>query len=198
MNKKEWIKKLNIDTKYLQPKKAQTSYKIQYIKEYVLYWLKVSVNRQEIKYINFIDCMCNAGIYEDGDLGTSMEVLQLFIEEAKSHPHIIFYLYLNDKDKNRIYVIKQICSKILPYEINNIIITYKNSDVNDYLCDYSQFDSSLQYSASTILFIDPYDMRSVNIEPIQQFIQRYYCEVFYNILQMILQEIKMTKKYPAL
>lgn len=62
MFEKNFITNHNIDIDILQSKRPQTEYKIQYIKEYVLYWLKISVNRQNIKFINFIDCMCNAGI----------------------------------------------------------------------------------------------------------------------------------------
>ena len=85
MNDDNIIEILDINTLLLQPKKEQTEYKIKYVREYVLYWLKVSANRTNIKNINFIDCMCNAGIYKDGDLCTSIEVLQLFILEAKNH-----------------------------------------------------------------------------------------------------------------
>lgn len=67
MRNKTLIDELDIDVQSLQAKKPQTEYKIQYIREYVLYWLKVSVNRDNIENINFIDCMCNAGIYQDGD-----------------------------------------------------------------------------------------------------------------------------------
>lgn len=181
MNKKNWIGELNINTKHLENKKPQTKYKIQYIKEYVLYWLKVSVNRPNIININFIDCMCNAGIYADGDLGTSMEILQLFIEEAKMHPSINFYLYLNDNDKNKIKIIKQISDK-MPSRTSNIFINYESKDVNLYLSNFSYFNTTLQYSAASILFVDPFDMRSVKINSIREFIQHYYCEVFYNII----------------
>jgi len=63
---------------YLDEKKEQTTYKIDYITKYVEKWLYVVANVPGIKNINFIDCMCNAGIYQDGDLGYSMRVLELF------------------------------------------------------------------------------------------------------------------------
>ena len=99
----DYIKTLNIDTNQLDEKKQQTSYKIKYVKEYIIGWLQVSVNRENIKYINFIDCMCNAGIYKDNDLGTSMEVLQIFIDSASKFTSKEFHIYLNDYDKKRIF-----------------------------------------------------------------------------------------------
>lgn len=80
------INDLNIDVSQLDDKKQQTTYKIKYIKEYINGWIQVSVNRPKIQYINFIDCMCNAGIYADGDFGTSIEVLRIFIKIAKNYP----------------------------------------------------------------------------------------------------------------
>lgn len=177
------IKILNIDTKILQEKKAQTEYKIKYVREYVLYWLKVSVNRPNIRYINFIDCMCNAGIYKDGDLCTSIEVLKLFMAEAKYHTQIHFQLFLNDYNNERIAILKTIVNYYLEQErIHNIFIFYGENDVNDYITNFTLFDSYLLYEASNILFVDPYDLRTVKINSLRAFVQKYYCEVIFNVM----------------
>ena len=42
-----------------------TKHKIDYISDYVYNWSLVGVNFPECTQINFIDCMCNAGIYKD-------------------------------------------------------------------------------------------------------------------------------------
>lgn len=183
MRNKTLIDELDIDVQSLQAKKPQTEYKIQYIREYVLYWLKVSVNRDNIENINFIDCMCNAGIYQDGDFCTSVEVLQLFISEAKSHPQTNFYLYLNDYNAERIRISQKIiCSFLTNENLNNIFVSYKTVDVNDYIEKHLLFEKSLKNAASNILFIDPYDMRKVKINSIRNFIKYFYCEVVFNVM----------------
>lgn len=183
MTSENLIEILNIDTKILQEKKPQTEYKIKYVREYVLYWLKVSVNRPNITHINFIDCMCNAGIYKDGDLCTSIEVLKLFIAEAKYHTQINFQLFLNDYNKERITVLKRIINYHLEQEkLHNIFIFYSENDVNDYITNFALFDSCLLNDASNILFVDPYDLRTVKIDSIRMFVQKYYCEVIFNVM----------------
>lgn len=68
--------------KILDDKKAQTTNKIKYVSKYVENWLYVMANAKFSEGINFIDCMCNAGIYLDGDFCTSIEVLKLFVASA--------------------------------------------------------------------------------------------------------------------
>jgi len=57
------INELNINLKQLDEKKQQTDYKIKYIVEYVKLWILVNVSRSNVTDLNFVDCMCNAGIY---------------------------------------------------------------------------------------------------------------------------------------
>ena len=180
MNCVQWLS--DVDLKGLDKKKPQTEYKIQYMKEYVKLWLFVSENRENIKNINFIDCMCNAGIYGDGDLCTAMEVLKLYVCDAKYHRNITFHLYLNDHDENRIENTKKIVDKILEgNNQKNICIHYNTDDVNTYICDYNLFDPSLKFDASTILFVDPYSFGVVKLNLLRDFIRKYYCEVSFNV-----------------
>ena len=74
--------------------KQQTDYKIKYVSEYIRLWAIISAERVDVKDINFIDCMCNAGIYMDGDCCTAMEVLNIFIEIANKHKNKNFNLYI--------------------------------------------------------------------------------------------------------
>lgn len=82
--------------KILDDKKAQTTNKIKYVSKYVENWLYVMANAKFSEGINFIDCMCNAGIYLDGDFCTSIEVLKLFVASAAIHKDKTFNLYFND------------------------------------------------------------------------------------------------------
>lgn len=76
---------INKYNKFLDKKKPQTTNKIKYVKSYVENWLRVLCNAKYTEGINFIDCMCNAGVYKDGDFCTSIEVLKLFIVSASIH-----------------------------------------------------------------------------------------------------------------
>ena len=63
---------------------AHTSKKIEYVARYVNEWLYVVENISG--HIFFIDAMCNAGLYENHFLSTSLEVLNVFIRHAQKHP----------------------------------------------------------------------------------------------------------------
>lgn len=95
-NIKSKFSDMNIVTSTLTDKKQQTDYKIKYVSEYVNQWAIISSERDEITDITFIDCMCNAGVYQDGDLCTAMEVLLIFNNLAATHPAKTYNLYLND------------------------------------------------------------------------------------------------------
>ena len=58
------------EIKYLQEIKDHTKYKIKYIKEYVKKWLNVAINKTN--KVEFIDAMCNAGVYAHNICTTSL------------------------------------------------------------------------------------------------------------------------------
>lgn len=166
--------------KFIEEKKAQTTFKIKYITNYVEKWLYVFSSKDNVKYINFIDCMCNAGIYQDGDFGTAIEVLKLFIEFAKKYREKTFNLYLNDIDKNRIRIIQTLCNESGYSNIANINVKYSNLDVNDYVSEITD-NSELNLFGATILYVDPYNFGTVKVPVLKNFISKHYCEVLYNV-----------------
>jgi three-Cys-motif partner protein len=175
------IDELGIEQGHLDAKKQQTDYKIKYVVEYVERWLLVSVNRPEVTNINFVDCMSNAGIYQDGDLGTSMEVLLLFVKSAAQHPNKVFNLFVNDYDGARTNICSKIAERLMQGQPPaNIKVHISTLDVNEYLCNYKIFDRYFGYGSSTIAFVDPYDFGTVKIEQLANFISHYYCEVIFN------------------
>jgi len=183
MNYSRLVEELNISPKNLTDKKIQTRYKIKYILEYVKLWLYVFLNVADKNSVNFIDAMCNAGIYLDGELTTSMEVLILFCEKAKIYPNKHFHLFMNDYDSKSI----EICKKVAEYLYNengkpvNVHLHFDILDVNEYLEKYDLFDRYLTYDATSIFFIDPYDLRTVILSKISQLVKRYYCEVIFRV-----------------
>ena len=174
---------LKQNDQYLDKIYPHTEYKIKYIKAYVKMWLEVAANYQKTKNINFIDCMCNAGIYKDGILGTSTEVLRMFVEIAPNFPNIKFNLFVNDINKDRIEIIKNVFSIYTKYNtISNIEIYYSNKDVNEYLDEITKMKNIFDFYAQafTILFVDPYRFGDVKITSLNKFLSNYRSELIYN------------------
>lgn len=170
---------------YLDEIYEHTEYKIKYVKKYVEYWLYVVANFDHVKNINFIDCMCNAGIYKNGVLGTPIEVLILFIKFSIEHPEKNFNLFLNDSDANRIQIIQKICGLLNFKEYSNLHIYFTNMDVNNYLdklVNSSSYFGNKGYNqlSSTILFVDPYCFGEVKINKIKNFTDTFYSELIFN------------------
>ena len=170
---------------YLDEIYEHTEYKIKYVKKYVENWLYVVTNFDNIKNINFIDCMCNAGIYKNGVLGTPVEVLLLFINFSIEHPEKNFNLFLNDYDVNRINIIQKICNILNFKNYSNLNIYFSNINVNTYLERQKNnvlFFGNNGYKklSSTILFVDPYCFGEVKIKNIIDFTNTFYSELIFN------------------
>lgn len=159
-----------------------TKHKIDYISDYVYNWSVIGANYPGCKQINFIDCMCNAGIYKDATLTTSMRVLQIFIQHAKKYPNKIFNLFLNDYDLKRVEVITKLSKLINQEELKNINIIIDKLDVNNYLASFGIKYASkyLGYGTFTVLFVDPYNFGTVNVKLLHDFSNKYYTEVIFN------------------
>lgn len=180
MNLYQKISELNIDIRYLDTKKQQTDYKIKYVSEYVRIWTIISAERHEVKDINFIDCMCNAGIYADGDCCTAMEVLVIFIDAAVKHREKNFHLYLNDYNQDKIRILLEIVNLIYTTKYRNLKIHIDNDDVNNYLDDLVNNNKIFGMGKSTVLYIDPFDFGTVVIPKVTEILRKNYCEVIFN------------------
>ncbi len=167
--------------KLLDLKKPQTTNKIKYVKNYVQNWLYVLGNAQFVEGINFIDCMSNAGVYQDGDFCTSIEVLKLFIQSAAIHKDRVFNLYLNDIDAKRIEVLKEVINIVYKTKLPNLKIFISQKDVNGYLSILLQNKERFSYPQTTLLYVDPYDFGTVHIPTLKKFCQQYYCELLFNL-----------------
>ncbi len=173
------IDKLSINSNTLTKKKEQTDYKIKYVSEYVKQWAIINSERDSVKELSFIDCMCNAGIYTDGDLCTSIEVLRIFEEIAEKYPKKIYNLYLNDYDAKKIETIKKV-AKHFHVKKNNIRIIINNDDVNVYLKKLYNNSQIFGYNKSVVLYVDPYDFGTVHISNVHRILEKYYCELIFN------------------
>lgn len=173
-----------INPAILTNKKQQTDKKIEYVRDYVARWAVISAARREINTITFIDCMCNAGVYRDGDCGTAIEVLQVFCDVAKNHPEKHFRVMCNDNREDIIDVLKTV-SAAVKAGVKNVRVYTSCSDVNDCL-DWIQNNPSVDgkkifgYGYSTILYVDPYDFGTVHVPKISAILKKYYCELIFN------------------
>lgn len=182
MNIAEKFAELSIASSKLTKKKQQTKKKIEYVSEYVRLWALVMLERANIDTLNFIDCMCNAGVYQDGDCCTSIEVLQIFYDLSKKYTNKKFCIWFNDNDPEKIETLKRVLD-FFP-ENPQILVSIKQVDVNEYL-DMLHRDSDLakrifKYGAATILYVDPYDFGTVEIPKVSAVLQNRYCELLFN------------------
>lgn len=169
---------LDINTNVLTKKKQQTDYKIKYVTEYVRQWVIISSERSDISEIVFIDCMCNAGVYYDGDLGTCIEVMQIFAEAAEQHPDKTYILRLNDIDTGKINILKAVITKLRKKQ-PNFLIYIENKDVNKYL-EQINTHKVFGYGKSVVLYVDPYDFGTVHIPKVSAILKNHYCELIFN------------------
>lgn len=178
------FEKLGIDVSALDDKKEQTTYKIKYVTRYVMQWAIIEAGRKEIQQISFVDCMCNAGIYKDGDACTALEVINIFNDLAKTYPTKDFVVYLNDYDEKRVNIFKNILrSCIVPAK--NLYAKIQNIDVNLYLdtiANNRQKNYELfGYGGCTLLYVDPYNFGTVQISKLHNLLKKNYCELLFNL-----------------
>ena len=141
-------------------------------------------NVDEVKNINFIDCMCNAGIYTDGGKGTAIKVLELFNEFALLHTDKTFNLILNDVSSERLRIITTIINDFVGVKAKNINIITRNMDVNDFLEDerfFYKYFNCYPKRSSNLVFVDPYNFCTVKISILEKFLSKAYCELIFNI-----------------
>lgn len=164
--------------------KEQTTYKIKYISQYAEKWLYVVTNVDQFHNINFVDCMCNAGVYADGETGTSIKILELFNKIAPQHPDKVFNLILNDINAERIKIILELINNYVGIKSSNIHIITNNSDVNDFLKNdkfFKKYFNCYPNKSSNIVFVDPYNFCTVKISVLEQFLSKNYCELIFNV-----------------
>lgn len=177
----DYIKELAIDISILEGKKDQTTKKIAYVRSYVEKWLHVWVNQPTIKSITFIDAMCNAGIYEDGGLGTAAAVSRLFVSFAKRHPSIHFYLYINDQDTRRVETCGNLCEYLAAEVSKNVTVYWADLEVNEFLHRAATTNVIPGgYGNAVLLFVDPYNARTVHLTAMRDFIGSRYSEILFN------------------
>lgn len=166
--------------KFLTNKKPHTNYKIQYVSKYVEKWCYI-VSETNKKTINFIDCMCNAGIYSDGDFCSATYVLKHFIVAALKHPNKQYNIFLNDYNPDKIRIIREVFYRVNVEKPNNLRVYFDSKDVNEYLLELKEKKNFFDFDSMTVLYVDPYSFHTVIIKNIEVFIKEVYCELLFNL-----------------
>lgn len=182
MNLLHHFSEIGINPRHLTEKKQQTNKKIEYVKEYMRQWSYVMLERDSISTVNFIDCMCNAGVYRDGDCCTVIEVLQVFLDLAPRYPEKRFNIWCSDIDSKKIEILKKVVA-VLPK--NPQVHVYSLvADVNDCLDALSKDTRASRkifaYGNASVLYVDPFDFGTVEIPKISAVLRKRYCELLFN------------------
>ena len=168
--------------------KDHTVQKIKYIKAYVEQWLYALM--QTSSNFVFLDTMCNAGIYKNGYLCTSIEVLNVFVSFAQNRPEKTFTLLCNDYNQNRRDSMSAIFhlyeDELKKRGIRNIHLRMDCMNARDYL---PFIDQQYRFShiktikdMALLLWVDPYHMIDEEIAwAVKKFLQNVYCEVIVNL-----------------
>lgn len=179
------FEKIGIDSSAIQSKKEQTTCKIKYVTNYVRQWAIIEAGRKTINQINFIDCMCNAGIYEDGDFCTGMEVIHIFNELAQDSRFASkkFVVFLNDLREDRIKNFINLINRTVRKSKNlNIFTAHKDvNDILDKIANDTQLHRELfKYGSCSLIYVDPYSFGTVQIPKLHNILKDNYCELLFN------------------
>ncbi|MFA6692629.1 MAG: three-Cys-motif partner protein TcmP [Acholeplasmataceae bacterium] len=183
---KELLENRKAEFSYGEFIKTHTVKKIEYIRKYVEHWLYVVSHVS--KYIFFIDAMSNAGIYESGDLSTSIEVLNTFVKFSLYHPDINFFLISNDYDAQKVSTMQEIFNiyidKFKEENISNVHLKVYCKEACDFITTIkSEYHFQFVYGTnkSVLLYVDPYNLIKYNqAVAIKDFIKSIYCELIIN------------------
>lgn len=183
MNLLAQFPELNISASTLTEKKQQTTKKVEYVREYVRLWALVMLERATIDTISFIDCMCNAGVYRDGDCCTAVEVMYVFSNLCAKYPQKQFRVFCNDNDPHKISILRKIVDTLPQH--SNLHIHITQLDVNDYLDALNRnapIEKNLVFSYGTavLLYVDPFDFGTVEIPKVSDILCNHYCELIFN------------------
>ena len=126
--------------------------KFELIEEYIKSWAQKLLLTESCNGLIFIDCMCNCGIYTDGDgqsvKGTAVRVSEALREAARTYTDKNIHIYLNARVEE--------LKKYLPQDERNFKIVTSSSDAHELLLTIGP----QLYGAGHLhyfLLYDPYD-----------------------------------------
>lgn len=176
----------NPNTAFGEEIKPHTVKKIEFVAKYVEEWLNVVINVSD-NFV-FMDIMCNAGLYKNDYLSTSINVLNVFIRFALNHPDKKFYLLTNDYDQDRVNTMKVLFNiyqkKFRELKVHNVNMDVQCSDAVDYLGNINNkfhFKYMNGGKNSILVYVDPYRFIDLKLaEAVKSFSNNVYCELLIN------------------
>lgn len=123
------------------------------------------------KGVIYIDCMSNSGLYYDSDRklidGTALRVAKHLNSIIPNYPGKQAYLIFNDIEPERIQRLQEEIEKA---RLDNIIVSYSNTDCNTFLKGLNLDSFKKQYN--TLLLYDPYKA-SIDWNAVTPFLNRW-------------------------
>lgn len=176
----------NPNTVFGEEIKPHTVKKIEFAAKYVEEWLNVVINVSD-SFV-FMDIMCNAGLYKNGYLSTSINVLNVFIRFALNHPDKKFYLLTNDYDQDRVNAMKGLFNiyqdTFRELKLHNVRMDVQCNDAVDYLGNINnkfRFKYMNGGKNSILVYVDPYRFIDLKLaEAVKSFSNNVYCELLIN------------------
>ena len=176
----------NPNTAFGEAIKPHTVKKIEFAAKYVEEWLNVVINVSD-NFV-FMDIMCNAGLYANDYLSTSINVLNVFIRFALNHPDKRFYLLTNDYNQDRVSTMKALFNiyqeKFRDLNLYNVNMDVQCSDAVDYLGNINNkfhFKYMNGGKNSILVYVDPYRFIDLKLaEAVKSFSNNVYCELLIN------------------
>ncbi|MGB5824545.1 MAG: three-Cys-motif partner protein TcmP [Proteocatella sp.] len=161
----------NNNSKVISHASPHTVKKFELIESYIKSWAQKLMLTKNCTGIIFIDCMCNSGVYEDGDketvYGTPIRVANALIDVARTYPSKQVHLYFNDNDTNKIKELK----KHIPADERNFKVITTTKDGNEllkFIGPQLNNNSFMHY----FLLYDPYDA-SIDWEALTPFLNHW-------------------------
>ena len=145
--------------------------KFELIEEYIKSWAQKLMLNDACNGLIYIDCMCNSGLYIDGDgepvEGTPLRVAKSLLDVARTYTTKMVHIYLNDKDEARIDELR----KHLPQDERNYHIVTSVGDANELLKTIGPQLNQTGHLHYFLLY-DPYDA-SIDWEALLPFFRNW-------------------------
>lgn len=166
--------------------------KFEIIEEYAKTWIYKLLNCDDCKYVVFVDCMCNSGVYLDDDdniiYGTPIRISKLIHQAMSKYPQKRAILYFNDLSIKKINEL----IKHLPRNTHNFGIRISCKDGNQLLKEIKN-DLCCTNNLHYLLVYDPYQA-IIDWEAIEPFLNHWGEVIINHMVSDSLRGVKLAKK----
>ena len=157
--------------KVISKASLHTVKKFELIEEYIKSWAQKLMLNGSCNGLVFIDCMCNSGLYTDGNgslvKGTPLRVAEALLDVSRTYAQKQVFLYFNDNSEDKIEELK----KRLPSDERNFKVITSVGDGNELLKTIGPQLNKTNHLHFFLLY-DPYDA-SIDWEALLPFFRNW-------------------------